>query len=134
VQRQQQERAVRIRGFGELEAVVMDRLWSRTEVSTVREIFDELAETRPIAYTTVLSTLDNLHRKGWLQRELVGKAYHYRPKMTREEHSAKLMRDAFDGGGDADLVLTHFLKQMNDDESAQLQAALRRIVKRRPRS
>ena len=38
------------------------------------------------------------------------------------------MRDAFESGGDTDLVLTLFLDQMNDDESAEVQAALRRII------
>jgi len=125
---------VRVRGFGELEAVVMDRLWNRGAVCTVRDIFDELAADRTIAYTTVLSTMDNLHRKGWLARERVGKAYHYRPTMTREEHSAKLMRDAFESGGDTDLVLASFLDQMDDDESAHVQAALRRIIDGRTKS
>lgn len=123
---------MRVRGFGELEATVMDRLWNRAEVSTVRDIFDALAADRAIAYTTVLSTMDNLHRKGWLAREMVGKAYHYRPTLTREEHSAKLMREAFASGGDSDLVLTYFLDQMGDRESAQVQAALRRIIDGRP--
>ena len=61
---------MRVRGFGELEAVIMDRIWSRgaTTSTTVREIFDELAAERPIAYTTVMSTMDNLHGKGWLAR------------------------------------------------------------------
>lgn len=125
---------MRVRGFGELEAVVMDRLWDRGAVCTVRDIFDELAADRTIAYTTVLSTMDNLHRKGWLARERVGKAYHYRPTMTREEHSAKLMRDAFESGGDTDLVLAFFLDQMDDDESAHVQAALRRIIDGRTNS
>lgn len=122
---------MRVRGFGELEATVMDRLWDRAGVSTVRDIFDGLAADRVIAYTTVLSTMDNLHRKGWLARERVGKAYHYRATLSREEHSAKLMRDAFESGGDSDLVLTFFLNQMDDDESAQVQAALRRIIESR---
>ena len=124
---------MRVRVFGELEAVVMDRLWDHGEVCTVRDIFDELAADRVIAYTTVLSTMDNLHRKGWLARERVGKAYHYRPTLTREEHSARLMRDAFESGGDTDLVLTYFLDQMNDDESAQVRATLRRLIGRRAR-
>jgi predicted transcriptional regulator len=97
---------------------------------TVREVFDELAANRDIAYTTVMSTMDNLHRKGWLSREREGKAYRYWPTMTREERSAKLMRDAFHSGGDVDLVLNHFLEQMNAEESAKLRAALR---KARPR-
>lgn len=84
------------RGFGDLESVVMDRVWSRAQAVTVREIFDDLAQDRSIAYTTVLSTMDNLHRKNWLQRERNGKAYLYRPAMSREERSARLMREAFE--------------------------------------
>lgn len=119
------------RGFGNLEAVIMDRVWEHEEPVTVREIFDELAEERQIAYTTVLSTMDNLHRKAWLQRELSGKAYLYTPSMSREERSAKLMREAFESGGDTDMVLAFFVEQMNAEESAQLKAALRRVGGRR---
>jgi predicted transcriptional regulator len=122
---------VRVRGFGELEAVIMNRLWDRAGATTVRDIFEEFADSRRIAYTTVMSTMDNLHRKGWLARERVGKAYRYWPTMTREEHSASLMRDALDGGGDAGLVLTFFLDQLDADKSAQVQAALRRLFKNR---
>ena len=53
---------VRVRGFGELEAVVMDRVWEHGGPVTVRELFDELRRERAIAYTTVMSTMDNLHR------------------------------------------------------------------------
>ena len=73
----------------------MDRLWDRdVDSTTVRELFDELAAERDIAYTTVMSTMDNLHRKGWLARERDGRAYRYWPTMTREEHSAQLMHEA----------------------------------------
>lgn len=114
------------RGFGDLEATVMDRVWGRENGVTVREVFEELADTRQIAYTTVLSTLDNLHRKGWVRREREGKAYRYWPTMTREERSANLMRAAFEAGGDTDAVLAFFVQQMSAEESAQLKAALRR--------
>ncbi|CDZ89530.1 BlaI/MecI/CopY family transcriptional regulator [Rhodococcus ruber] len=119
---------MRVNGFGELEAVVMDRMWSREGRTTVREIFAELAERREIAYTTVMSTMDNLHRKGWLARVREGKAFSYWPTLTREEHSARLMRDAFDAGGKSDLVLTHFVEQMSDEESSRLRDALRRLT------
>jgi predicted transcriptional regulator len=122
------EVAMRVRGFGELEAVVIDRVWSRDGATTVREIYDELAADRDIAYTTVMSTMDNLHRKGWLARERAGKAYRYWPTLTREEHSARLMREAFNDGGDIGLVLTHFVERMSADESAQLSEALRRLA------
>ncbi|MBS1691466.1 MAG: BlaI/MecI/CopY family transcriptional regulator [Actinobacteria bacterium] len=119
------------RGFGDLEAVVMDRVWMAAEPVTVRDVYDDLAATREIAYTTVMSTMDNLHRKGWLERERAGKAYRYWPTMTREQRSANLMADALHAGGNADDVLTFFLGQMNDEESARLRAALRKVTRRR---
>ena len=113
------------RGFGDLEATVMDRVWAREDGVTVREVFDELAGTRQIAYTTVLSTMDNLHRTGWVRRDREGKAFRYWPTMTREERSANLMRAAFSAGGDREAVLAFFVGQMTAEESAQLKAALR---------
>jgi predicted transcriptional regulator len=127
---------VRIRGFGELEAVVMDRIWARDPAAstTVREVFDELAAERNIAYTTVMSTMDNLHAKGWLARERDGKAYRYWATLTREQHSARLMRGALDGGGRPDLVLQHFVEQIGPETSARLRAALRRPARRTGRT
>jgi predicted transcriptional regulator len=121
---------VRTRGFGELEEVIMDHVWNRGGTSTVREIRDELAAERDIAYTTVMSTMDNLHTKGWLARERDGKAYRYWATLTREQHSARLMHEALDAGGRPDLVLTHFVEQMGPEESARLRAALSRPAKR----
>lgn len=118
------------RGFGDLEAAVMDRVWASDHEITVRAVFDEMSTEREIAYTTVMSTMDNLHRKGWLERRRLGKAYSYWATMTREERSAALMRDAFHSGGDTDLVLNFFLQQINDDESARLRAALRKVTRR----
>jgi len=122
------------RGFGDLEAVVMDHLWKRDTSAgvTVREIFEEMSEARPIAYTTVMSTMDNLHSKGWLSRERDGKAYRYRPILTREQHSARLMREALADGGSSELVLSHFVAQMDPEESASLRAALRKLTRQAP--
>jgi predicted transcriptional regulator len=126
---------MRARGFGELEAVIMERIWNRdAQTTTVRDIFDELAAEREIAYTTVMSTMDNLHGKGWLAREKDGKAYRYWPTLTREQHSARLMRDALDGGGRSELVLNHFVEQIGPEDSARLRAALRRIAARSRRA
>ena len=126
---------MRIRGFGELEAVIMDRVWSRDSglPTTVRELFNELSAERDIAYTTVMSTMDNLHTKGWLAREREGKAYRYWPTLSREEHSARLMREALDGGGRPELVLHHFVEQIGVEESARLHDALQRLAKRAKR-
>jgi len=124
---------VGIRGFGDLEAVVMHRLWDHDGPVTVREVFDELRQERSIAYTTVMSTMDNLHRKGWLARVKDGKAYRYSAVASREEYSARLMREAMTEASDTEAVLSHFLAQMDPAESDALRAVLRRLTGETPR-
>jgi predicted transcriptional regulator len=121
-----------MRGFGDLEAVIMQRVWDHGRPVTVRELFDELVRQRAIAYTTVMTTMDNLHRKGWLARAKEGKAYRYTATASREEYSARLMREALDDGGDTQAVLTHFVAQMDGEESEVLRAVVRALAGRRP--
>jgi predicted transcriptional regulator len=120
-------------GFGDLEAVIMHRVWDHGGPVTVRELFEELQAERVIAYTTVMTTMDNLHRKGWLARVKEGKAYRYTATASREEYSARLMREALDGGGDTQAVLSHFVAQMDGEESEMLRTVVRRLADRRPR-
>ena len=61
-----------MRTMGELEAVVMQILWSAENPTTVREVLAQIDRHPPLAYTTVLTVMDNLHRKGFLSRERVG--------------------------------------------------------------
>jgi predicted transcriptional regulator len=119
---------VRVRGFGELEAAVMQRIWAHDGPVTVRDIFEELHQERSIAYTTVMSTMDNLHRKGWLKRERDGKAYRYRAVASREEYSAQLMGEALDDAGDTEVVLSHFVEAMDGEQAAALRAVLDKLA------
>lgn len=68
--------------LGPLEAAVMDILWARGE-SSVHEV-TPLVE-RPLAYTTVMTTLDRLYKKGLLDRRRVERAFLYRPRYSRAE-------------------------------------------------
>ena len=120
-----------MRGFGDLEAVIMHQVWERGEPVTVRDLFDDLATQRTIAYTTVMSTMDNLHRKGWLDRVRDGKAYRYTATASREQYSARLMREALADGGDAEVVLSHFVAEIGGGESEALRAVLRKLRGRR---
>src|SRR5260370_41693760 len=63
-----------MRRFGELEAVIMDRLWEQGRPMLVREMVEDLRGDRPLAYTTVMTVMENLHRKGWLRRGRGGPA------------------------------------------------------------
>jgi predicted transcriptional regulator len=113
-----------VHGFGDLESVIMHMVWDHKGPVTVRELFDELRQERSIAYTTVMSTMDNLHRKGWLARAKEGKAYRYTATASREEYSARLMREALVDGGDAEVVLSHFIAQIGTGESEALRSVL----------
>src|SRR6267154_2987009 len=121
-----------MRGFGDLESVIMHMVWDHGRPVTVRELFDEMRHERNIAYTTVMSTMDNLHRKGWLARERDGKAYRYTAVASREEYSARLMREAMAGAGDTEAVLSHFVAQMDGSESEALRAVLEKLAGGRP--
>jgi len=117
---------LRVKGLGDLEAEVMERIWTLGRPLTVREVLEDLNGSRPLAYTTVMTVLDNLHRKGWLVREMVNRAYVYTPTMSREQHSAQLMESALSASTDATATLVHFVASMGPDELESLSAALRK--------
>jgi predicted transcriptional regulator len=122
-----------MRVFGELEAVVMDRLWAMGGSGTVRDVLEQLQQDRPIAYTTVLSTMDNLYRKGHLTRAREGKAHRFHTVFSHSEHTAALMRQALNTDNDSEAVLTHFVGEMTEDELARLHQVLRRRSSGTPR-
>lgn len=119
-----------MQGLGELEGAVMDVLWRADGSMSVREVLTELNETRDLAYTTIMTVLDNLHRKGWVERELHNRAYQYTPSESREEAAARSLRDLLDSSGDPEAVLLHFAKSVSEDESTALRKGLRRRSRR----
>ncbi|WP_439659430.1 BlaI/MecI/CopY family transcriptional regulator [Lentzea sp. HUAS TT2] len=110
-------------GLGDLEAAVMNILW-RDQPLKVRDVLDRLETGKKLAYTTVMTVLDNLHRKGWVTRELVGKAYQYEPALSRAEAAAQTVRDVLASSGDPEGVLMHFTLSATEHESDLLRQAL----------
>lgn len=102
----------------------MDRLWAWNRPATVREVYDDLRAHRQVAYTTVLTVMDNLYKKDVLDRELSGRAYLYRPTRTREEHVADLLEDALASSHDRTAALLGFVERLSPDEIAELRNAL----------
>jgi len=92
--RGRRERGTGILGscFGTLEIRVLEALWSRGDAS-VRSLRGDFAET---AYTTLMTTLDRLYKKGVLDRRKEGRAYVYRQRYGRAELERWVARDAFD--------------------------------------
>jgi len=117
---------VAVRSFGELEAAIMDYLWSQDGPRTVREMHTALSSGRSSAYTTVSTVVDNLYKKGWLHRGSAARAaFNYVPVASREEYGARLMRHALDGSGDRAAALVRFVGGMSPQEAAALRSALR---------
>lgn len=115
-----------MRGLGDLEAAVMNVLWDAAEPLKVRDVLEQLDTGRPLAYTTVMTVLDNLHRKQWVERELNGKAYKYEATFSREEASARALRDVLDSSEDPNAVLMHFVASVSDEETDLMRNALRK--------
>jgi predicted transcriptional regulator len=118
--------------LGELEALVMHRIWARHEPVTVRDILGDLQRERPIAYTTVMTVMDNLRKKGWLRRQAEGRAYRYAPLVSGEEYSAGIMREALAASSDRSAVLMHFIGELSADEAGALAEAYRRLTGKDP--
>ncbi|MFC0628433.1 BlaI/MecI/CopY family transcriptional regulator [Kribbella deserti] len=118
------------RPLGDLERLVMEQLWASPDALTVREVHERLADSRDLAYTTVMTVLDRLAKKELTSRERDGKAWRYRAAAPREELVADLMRDALDGAGDRRAALVRFVDQVSDEEAALLREALGRLEAR----
>jgi predicted transcriptional regulator len=104
--------------LGELETAVMELLWREREL-TVNQVEERLRQRRQIAHTTVLTTLDRMHRKGYLTREKSGKAFVYAPRYSREEFERGLAQEVLGAllGGLGEPVLSTFVELVGEDEA-----------------
>ena len=105
----------------------MRRVWDRQGSVTVRDIAGDLQRERPIAYTTVMTVMDNLRRKGWLRRREDGRAYRYEPTVSGEEYSADVMRQALAASRDPAAALMRFIGELSAEEAGALEEAYRRL-------
>ena len=102
----------------------MKVVW-RLDKATVRDVYEALRDTRPVAYTTVMTMMKILEDKGYLKKSLVDRAHVYKPAQRRQQVVGAMLRDfldrVFDGAPDA--LLLHLAK---DNKLTDKQ---RRIVK-----
>jgi predicted transcriptional regulator len=111
-------------GLGDLEGAVMDVLWRADRPATVRDVLERLHAGKPLAYTTVMTVLDNLYRKGWVDRERDGRAYLYQPVLSRGDATLRALRDILNASGDPGATLVHFAESASEEEAALLRSAL----------
>lgn len=107
---------------GGLEAAVLAVLSAEPRALTVTEVRDRLAGDR--AYTTVMTTLVRLHRKGALVREPRGRAFAYRavagPADLADAMTARRMRSLLEAGSDRAGVLARFVAELDPGDEQVL--------------
>lgn len=109
----------------------MDALWAAEGPLLVRDVMEALRPHRTLAYTTVMTVLDNLHRKGWLSRARDGRAWRYSPVLTRQSYTAELMNAALATSSDRAGALARFAEQIEPEEAHALAAALEQALAER---
>ena len=116
-----------MRGFGDLEAAIMDRFWTAGRPLLVREIQQALEPAR--AYNTIWTVVEILHRKGWLTREKDGRAHRYRASISREDYTAGLMDEALAASTDRAATIRRFAERIGPAEAGELREALERAAR-----
>jgi len=112
----------------------MELIWSAGEPVSVRDVVDRLDQE--LAYTTVMTTLDRLYKKGLLARDKDGNAFWYRAAMTRDQYHRRIVEETVSGllEKSAGPVLAAFVDvavSLDGENLARLERALARHRRRR---
>lgn len=106
----------------------MEQLWSTSAPQSVREVHLVLTQSRDLAYTTVMTVLDRLAKKGLVSRERDGRAYRYAAAQSREDLVADVMHTALVGDqADRSAALVAFLDRISPEEAETMRQALKRL-------
>ena len=118
--------------FGPLERRVLEALWDRGTEATVRDLQPRFPD---IAYTTLMTTLDRLHRKGVLERAKHGRAFRYATAHTRAELESALaagaLRAAISGDEGSLRPLMSFFVDAVGDRDHELLTELETLIRAR---
>lgn len=119
--------------LGHLEVSVMEILWDVGE-SSVRDVRERL--DRPLAYTTVMTTLERLFKKFFLVRRRVGRAFLYSPRLSRQQweqgRAGDLVTAFVDGSGPSrELLFSTLVDALGQHDQALLDTLENKIQKRR---
>ena len=118
--------------FGALELRVLEAMWRRGGEVTVRDLRPDFPSA---AYTTLMTTMDRLHRKGVLERRKIGRAFVYRPAASREALESGLVTRVLQPllqGASAEPILSFFVDEVSRQDDRLLDE-LERLVREKRR-
>lgn len=122
-------------GLGPLESLVLDCLSRADDALLVRDVAERL--NGPWAYTTLMTTLDRLYKKGVATRESRGRAFAYRARLSRTDLSVRALRSAVsgirDGAGSPEVALAALVDAVESHDPAWLDS-LDRLVREKRRA
>ena len=116
--------------LGPLERAVMEVVWDQDDEVSVRDVVESKVG-RGHAYTTVMTVLDRLWRKGYLARRKDGRAYRYRAKRSREQHVEALVKQVLVTQGDRQSAILGFVRSANESDLAEIRKAMRQVERER---
>jgi predicted transcriptional regulator len=101
----------RRRPLADQELAIMTIVWEQG-ATTVREVYEILRARRPVAYTTVMTMMNILEQKGFLERQRQGRAFVYRPTRSRRRVVRQMVREFVERvfGGAARPLLVHLVE------------------------
>ena len=121
-----------VRQLGPLEQRILDELWSRGS-ATVRELVE--ASCQDLAYTTVMTTLDRLYKKGLLVRSEDGRAFRYATRLSREqlqrEATSQTFRQSLDASPVSALPLSLLVEILSERDTHLLDDLSRLVEEKR---
>lgn len=97
----------------------MDVAWRSEQPLTVHDVHELLG--RVVAYTTVMTTLDRLYKKGLLARDQAGRAYTYSARMPRHRLAMQLVSNLVEDIGDEDTALLEELERFVEEKRRKLE-------------
>ena len=110
------------RAIGELEDQIMAYVWVTGTPVTPTEVHQGVAPE--LAYTTVMTVLTRLWKKGMLSRQREGRAFAYEASETEATHRATKMHSTLHDAQDSSAVLSSFVESLTSAEAAQLRKIL----------
>lgn len=120
--------------LGELEAEIMTLIWHKAgdEGITVRDVYEELHKRRTIAYTTVMTTMARLAKKGLLRVEKVDQAFVYHPNVSEAEFTSQFVGHILDQLLDnfSSEAIAHFADLVEPEQKDSVVNLLKGIVNR----
>jgi BlaI family penicillinase repressor len=111
------------------ELEIMKVVWAR-RAATVRDVYEDLRSKRRIAYTTVMTMMNILERKGHLKKQTEGRSFLYQPVRPKRQVVGAMVREFLDRvfGGSAEPLLVHLVqdRRLTERDLAELARRIRK--------